>query len=340
MSTWPTLKDGLSVVIVSDVRDVEVPTPIELRADLEMTDPATLASLIQACRDLGVRTTVCSGPTELGENAESFEGSTVLSIYGGSDSRNRMALVPAICEAHHLDFIGPDAYGRIICQDKRISTTLASEAGFLTPKQQLFHSFDDENQLSKYDPPYVLKPLLEGSSIGITRRNLIRNKSDGIQLLSDLFARFKQPVLLEEFIPGREVSLNFIECPNGTIWSFTEICIPHEPLYFDTNLFDATEKIHHHTDRRVVSIDSELPKGLLEKATRLLQTVGVIGYGRIDGKFNDGRFTFLELTPDAWLGPTGAFAAGFMNNGKCYAEIIAATLMSNRAIPSYPTAND
>ena len=333
MDTWPTLSGIKEVVLVADMVSGTDKIDIGQRVDLEQTQPNTLALLLSAFSELGVSSHVYETPAELADHAMRHSNATVLSIYGGSRSRNRMALVPAICETYDLDFIGPDTYGRIICQDKSVSTDLAAEAGFRVPNQRLFRSVEEFNIIETIDTPYVLKPLLEGSSIGITERNLVRQSSVGHTLLCELFNQFAQPVLLEEFVPGREVSLNFIELKGQTLWAFSEIKIPNAPDYFDTHLFDADEKFHHRTDRQVVTIDEERPDGLLESAEKLLTMIGAIGYGRIDGKLINQEFVFLELTPDAWIAPTGAFAASFTNLKQSYSDVIAAVLMSNRANP-------
>lgn len=339
MSTWRKLEDIPQVVVVADSMAIDSNVDMGAREDLEMTEPATLEAVLGALSDLGMRSTHVENPAELSASANQFTGSTVLSIYGGRRSRSRMALVPAICETHGLDFVGPDAYGRIICQDKQVSTRLAADAGFKVPRQRLFRTEDDAIRIDSIETPYVLKPLLEGSSIGITQRNLVTDCRVGRDLLVELLSKFDQPILLEEFVPGREVSLNFLQLPNELRWAFSEIEVPGIPNYFDTYLFDADEKLHHLTDRQVANINGEIPSGLVDRVSTLLTMTGTIGYGRVDGKLNDDEFVFLELTPDAWIAPSGAFAASFMLQGYAYKDVIAAVLTTSRAIPSGPVAN-
>src|SRR4051812_11153515 len=89
--------------------------------DLDQTDRATLDDVVAAAQSLGLGVHHYESPAELAEHAEQHRLDVVLSIYGGSSSRSRMAITPAVCEAFGLRFIGPDAYGRIIAQDKEIS---------------------------------------------------------------------------------------------------------------------------------------------------------------------------------------------------------------------------
>lgn len=70
---------------------------------------------------------VCGGtvfhyqsPKDLADNAYKHKDDIVFTIYGGEKSRNRMALVPAVCESYGLKYVGADAYARIICLKKLV----------------------------------------------------------------------------------------------------------------------------------------------------------------------------------------------------------------------------
>lgn len=109
------------------------------------------------------------------DNIYKHRNDIVFTIYGGNSSRNRMALVPGICESYNIKYVGADVYNRIICQDKNISKELAKKAGILVPDSVTINSLDNLNtfnlHLLKY--PVVIKPLMEGSSIGITKNKFM-----------------------------------------------------------------------------------------------------------------------------------------------------------------------
>lgn len=327
--------DGKSkrIIVIADQIDIEsnIAKPFEMRADLEQTDSETLSALTSAIKSLGFDCMVYNHPHELATSALSHSKDTVLSIFGGAKTRSRMCLVPAICETFDIDYIGPDAYGRIICQDKAISKSLAVEAGFNVPKDKLIRDISDINSLEKIPLPSVIKPLLEGSSIGISAKSLVNDFQRGKAVAIELLEQFKQPILIEQFIPGGEVSLNFIQHEKGILWSFSEIFIKEQPNYFDNHLFDADEKINRHLKREVVTINNKIPAKLIENSIQLIESIGNIGYGRIDGKLYKNQFYFLEITPDAWISPKGAFAASYINQGANYEEVINNIIRSTRS---------
>lgn len=305
--------------------------PLPLRRDLEKTDSRTFAELRTAICGLGLPFCHYENPGRLARNASQHDRDVVLSVYGGAGSRSRMALVPAVCEACGLSYVGPDAYGRIICQDKEVSKALALEAGLRTPSHRIVRSERDLDRIADFPLPCVAKPLWEGSSIGIGPDNLISARQQGEHVLRTLLAHLRQPIILEAFAPGREVSWCFIDSPTTDLRSFAELVWNHEEDYFDRHLYDA---VHKSKADEVPGIKSVrvLPDALSTDDAlaleRLLDLVGPLGYGRIDGKLHNGTFVFLEITPDAWLGPTGTFASSFTQRGLSFQDVIAHVLLS------------
>jgi len=321
------------VVLVADMlENIKADLETHLRRDLEKTPAHVLADMTAAIRSLGLAVHHYEEPAALATAAPKHRADVVLSVYGGQSSRNRMALVPAICEAFGLRFIGPDAYGRVICQDKEISKRLARDAGLASPSYLLIRDEFDLEALQSFPMPFVVKPVLEGSSIGIGPDSLVRSIDHGIVIARRLLREFHAPVMAESFVAGREVNVSLIETPSRIEFRVTEAYVPDTPDYFDTHLFDAQEKLRRGSPiRNRVLSQSTLSNEERDALLRLPGLVGGIGYGRIDGKVAEGRFHFLEITPDAWLGKTGSFASGFLQTGWSYEDIMQAILLSRRA---------
>ena len=88
------------VVVVADGFDPAASdAPVDHRRDLEMSDAETLKTLLDALAELGLESVHYTGPSFLALNAAEHRNDIVLSLYGGSRSRSRMTLVPAMCEA-------------------------------------------------------------------------------------------------------------------------------------------------------------------------------------------------------------------------------------------------
>jgi D-alanine-D-alanine ligase len=316
-------------VLVADRDDDDGLTgPIYLQRDLDTTGKEATDLLISTVADLGLKIHRYNDPKELSSHAHLHFEDVVLSVYGGSISRNRLALVPAICEIHGLRYVGPDVYGRIICQDKEISKRLAQHCGLDTPWQHIIRTPHHLDFMNALPTPFVVKPLFEGTSIGITQRNLVKNANEGPALAAELLKALDQPIMIEGFVGGKEVAYTCIESASGNHWAYAELYMDDIENYFNSHLYDAETKISPTLRRTVRTIDAMLPDETRASLNNFLKSLGKFGYCRVDGKhYNDG-FVFLEVTPDAWIGESGIFAASFINKGWSYAEIIASVLLS------------
>ncbi|WP_018414763.1 hypothetical protein [Teredinibacter turnerae] len=317
-----------NVVLIADFVGRSGIPDLGSRRDLEKSVPETVDQLINAIQRLGRKVIHYLTPDELGRNASKHHNDIIFSIYGGESSRNRMALVPAVCEIFGLKYIGPDVYGRIVAQDKEVSKRLALDSGLETPDWRIIRRLGDLSYLKNFDFPCVIKPLMEGSSIGITQSNLTYNSEQAALLAEQLLTRMDQPVIVEKFIPGREAALSVIES-NGEIYTaYSEILIEGRPGFFHDKLFDAEEKANPTKGRTVRNIDNELSSGDMERIKKFLESYGHFGYCRIDGRHLDGKFYFLEMTPDAWINKKGQFVMAFTEKGWRYEKIINEILLS------------
>ena len=329
MDTYARSFSFHDVVLVADMTDQSASADlIHQRRDLEMTDAETLGSLQSAISALGLKMHHYRGPDALARCASRHKDDIVLTIYGGQRSRNRMALVPAVCEAFGLRFVGPDVYGRIIAQDKEISKRLASDCGLRTPAWRVVRDARYLSYASGISLPVVVKPLFEGSSIGITQRNLISKFEDVATFGQNLLSEYGQPILIEEFVAGREVAYSRIQNVADEAWAFSEIIIEGDRTFFERRLFDAQEKQFRTSGRTVRNIDDEISDNDRNSIESFLNAFGTYGYCRVDGRMADGKFSFIELSPDAWIGPRGQFAMSFLEKGWTYPAVIAAVLAS------------
>ena len=324
--------DSPIVVVADEIVGLNV-GPLWSRRDLEQSDQQTVQQLLATLEAMGRKVFHYKTPRELADNAQKHRDAVVLSIFGGEASRNRMALVPAICETYKLVFIGPDVYGRIIAQDKEVSKRLAVDVGLKTPPWRIVRDLADLNSLSRLKMPCVVKPLLEGSSIGISQKNLVRNHEEATSLARLLLLKLEQPVLVEEFVSGREVAFIAIESLAGMHTAYSEVIVEGSPGFFLQTLFDAEEKANRTHGRTVVNIDAELSEQDTCCLKEFLRAFGTFGYCRIDGRHADGQFHFIEMTPDAWIDPLGQFAMAFTQKGWSYEDVIRAVLASIDKVP-------
>lgn len=69
-------------------------------------------------------------------------------------------------------FVGADAYAKVICNDKELSKVICRQANLTVPVSAVLSSLEDIQYASYVPLPVVVKPNYEGTSLGITQKNL------------------------------------------------------------------------------------------------------------------------------------------------------------------------
>ncbi len=118
--------------------------------------------------------------------------------------------VAALLELLGIPFTGNTAKALGIAQDKDLTKRILMASGIPTPRWMTYKGGD----MSDYfllSFPLIVKPAREDASAGIGRRNVVEDKESLFQVARDLFEHYHQPILIEEFLPGREFSVSLLE---------------------------------------------------------------------------------------------------------------------------------
>ncbi|HEX3597729.1 MAG TPA: hypothetical protein VHU80_21620, partial [Polyangiaceae bacterium] len=131
----------------------------------------------------------------------------VFNIAEGLHGTNREAHVPAICEFFGIPYSGSDPFSLSLCLHKARTKELLGVHGIPTAPFALVESERDIDRLLSgadgrlplptYDAPLFVKPVQEGSSKGITERNLVRTAGELEAQTRSLLANYEQPVIVE-----------------------------------------------------------------------------------------------------------------------------------------------
>src|SRR3989344_969958 len=140
----------------------------------------------------------------------------VFNIAEGMYGDAREAQVPIFCDILEIPYTHSSALTNAIKLDKALTKKVLLYHGIRTPEFQLF-SRPNEPINSHFQYPLLLKPNAEGSSKGILNANLVKNEKQLRERLRWLFKAFSQPVLVEEFLPGREFTVALLGNPPQTL---------------------------------------------------------------------------------------------------------------------------
>jgi len=286
-------------------------------------------SLTKICRNV----VHYQSPKELIDNAHKHKEDLVVTIFGGKDSRNRMALVPAICESYGIKFVGADVYARIVCQDKFLSKEFARRFNIKSPDSILIDSNSPYVAIENLNLPLVVKPNFEGSSIGIKDNSKVNSFSDALEMISLLKKGFDS-ILVEEFISGKEVCICIVGNKNNIrMFDVMEVYFEEDETFLYNRIYSAREKHLTNKSMNHRNITEELNPNQQKSILDLFHALGKADYMRIDGRINTEGFSLIELTPDGYLGSDSSFADACKNRNISYENLL--IMIINTALDGY-----
>jgi D-alanine-D-alanine ligase len=136
------------------------------------------------------------------ENRPDFAFNMAEGLYGVS----REAHMPAILEMLQIPYLGSDPLTLGLCLDKARTKEILSYHRIPTAPFTVVRS-QEEFEDARVRFPAIVKPLHEGSSKGITNSSVARTTSDLQREVTRVLTTYRQPALIEEFLPGREFTV-------------------------------------------------------------------------------------------------------------------------------------
>ena len=179
----------------------------------EFDGPHTIEAIAQVLRDLGHRVVLLGDGREFLEKVLADPPDFVFNFAEGHGiSRSREARVPAVLEMLGIPFTGSDPLTMAVTLDKDCAKRLVHAAGVVVPQDVLL-SPDAPLQRSHFDDlhfPVIVKPAWEGSSKGIRNKCLVQSEAKLEDVIRSLSRDQRQPLLVEEFIQGDEVTVGVL----------------------------------------------------------------------------------------------------------------------------------
>ncbi len=173
-------------------------------ADLyaEWDDEVTIAAIEAALAEAGevVRLEATEDfPLRLKESKVDI----VFNVAEGLWGPNREAHVPALCEFWGVPYTGSDPLTLALCLDKGRAKEILAYRGIPTAEFAVLTA-GDRRRDSIPRLPVMVKPIHEGSSKGITQASLCRTRVEVGREVSRVWQQYRQPALVERWLPGRE----------------------------------------------------------------------------------------------------------------------------------------
>jgi len=227
----------------------------------------------------------------------------VFNMAEGLLGASREAQIPAILEMLGIPYTGSDPVTLGICLDKRRTKEILAHHRIPTPRFSVVHSLCELPSRLRY--PLMVKPILEGSSKGVTDKALVRDRKSLRKQVEWVLNTYRQPALVEEFLPGREFTVALIgNGSNIRVLPIVEInldILPEgaNPIYsYEAKWVWDREESPLKIFSCPAPLDATLKKEIEEICRRTFLALGCRDWCRVDVRLDaSGHPNIIELNP-------------------------------------------
>ena len=182
-------------------------------SEAEFDDPETIQAIKTALINSGCEVELLEADKQFPARLLQCKPDIVFNIAEGRSGRGREAHVPAMLNFFGIPFTGSDEATMCISMDKPLAKKLLSIHHVPTPKYKVYKYYGQANNRATARGlrfPVIIKPAAEGSGKGISGLSIAHDVADLHAALSRAIADYKQDMLIEEFISGREFTVAII----------------------------------------------------------------------------------------------------------------------------------
>ena len=222
-----------------------------------------------------------------------------------------------------IPYVGPHISASAVAMDKTLTKLVADQAGvpqaawLLVRNNELdSHMEDVLNRVEgKFSYPVFVKPAGTGSSVGVSKA------ADRAALQDALLkaGAFDKKILVEEFIPGREVEVAVM----GNDSPVASVCgeIDSGAEFYDYDAKYVTDTSGAYIPAR---ISEEVEEQVREAAVRIYSAIGCQGLSRVDFfvTYEDNRVVFNEINTLPGFTSISMYPKLFAASGIPYGQLI------------------
>lgn len=313
---------NMTVGLTYDLRDEYLAMGYTEEETAEFDRISTIEAIENTLQELGYKTErIGHIKTLVNKLARGERWDIVFNIAEGMYGTGREAQVPALLDAYQIPYVFSGPLVLALTLDKAMTKIVVKHAGVNTPDHLVVNSEEDLRDLNLPFPLFA-KPLAEGTGKGIDPKSVINDQEQLVSVCRYLLNQFRQPVLVETFLSGREFTAGVVGTgENARCVGVMEIILKENA---EDNVYSYVNK--EECEERVVytRTDREAEEQCINLALKAWKALGCEDAGRVDIRFDGhGVASFLEVNPLAGIHPEHSDLPILCNlNGISYKELM------------------
>jgi len=268
---------------------------------VEYDPPSTIERIRTGIESAGHEYAFIEADEGVAEQLKNLGPDLVFNRAEGLRGESRESHIPCLLEMLGIPYVGSGPRTLAVCLDKGWTKTFVRAQGVPTPDFAIARRRSDFDAVD-LDFPVILKPNAEGSSIGINEDNVVWDQSGFRAKSEEMYETYRRPILVERFVPGREISVGMLGRPNAEpeVFPFLEVDFSRMPNDVG-NVFGQIAKTKY-DDLSHYLCPAPLSPNLASRIDRIARrtwdVLEIKDFARIDFRIDDeGAPQFLEVNP-------------------------------------------
>ncbi len=296
----------MRVGLTYDLRSEYLQEGFSAEDTAEFDRPDTIDAIEDALQSLGYDVDrIGRGKSLVSRLANGDRWDFVFNICEGLHGISREAQVPAMLDLYEIPYTFADPLVMSVCLHKQQTKTLVAAAGVATPRSCVVRQLSDLVGLRLAYPVFA-KPLAQGTSKGVSPESHVNSLKELSGICQQLLEKFNEPVLIEEYLPGREFTVGILGTGDKSrVLGTLEIVMrpgADSHVYSYRNKEDCESLVEYRLVRAEQDQQVSAAETLALLAWRSLEARDA---GRIDVRCDaSGQPQFIEANPLAGLHPT------------------------------------
>lgn len=299
----PSKKNGFSLpqkvgIVYSDVKREYFPTEAQYLTEKDAQKDAEI--ICRYLAKLGINTYLYPGnsllPIKLNKDRPHIVLNLVDSVKG---NEYLSSTIPALLELLDIPYTGAGILGKSLDHNKFLVNKVLQQIGIPVPHYQLFNTPED-----KLDPtlrfPLISKLNEIHGSVEITKEAVSENEKQLQTRLKFLIKTYEQPVLVEEYIAGREFTAILLEGLNKKVYLTEKVFSDKSSKY----VFATFEDLWSNDQYTAFTYQKYEDPILSEYVKKAFTTLRMGDYSKFDIRMDSsGRYFFLDTNCNPAFGP-------------------------------------
>jgi D-alanine-D-alanine ligase len=253
----------------------------------------------------------------------------IFNLFEGLADRNETeAHVAGILDWLGIPYTGSPYQTLCLARTKHVTKYLLQGAGLPTPEFQVVQELPVPSCAIEW--PVIVKPATQDASVGLDQGSVVTDQDRLNERVAYLLDTYGPPVLVEQFIGGREFNVGVIEVGGASdlrVLPVSEILfVDKEPGYWPIVTYDAkwkpgTRDYEATPPRYPATVSPRLRQRLEDLATQAYRLLACRDYARVDFRVKPtGKPYILEVNPNPDFSPTAGLSGGLISAGLTHAQ--------------------